>query len=577
MDKDTAQTNPQPSLFGVMASRKGILGALVFFSVASTALTLVLPMLMGRAINSFQEGNFDIVWVAVSFAVVSVLISVTMYIAGIFERISGEGVARDLRRQVMDKVSRQSFAYLTSVTPGKLLTNLTSDAQSVKMFASMASANLITSVFMIIGAAILMFTLDWKLTLVVLAVVPLIGGTFMLIFSKVGPLFGQAQGVQDILNRVITESITGAPLVRVINAQGLELMKFTVSNTEARDVGIRILALFAFLFPVITLFANLAQLAILALGGHFVISGSMSLGDFAAFTAYLSLLIFPLIMIGFMSNVITQAQVSYKRIVEVLSAPNPVAVGTDKSDITGDIEVKDVSLTLADKLVLDKVSFKVKSGTKTAIIGPTAAGKTQLLNVMTGLLLPESGDVTYDGKPLSTYDPEHIHSQVALVFQDSVMFNLSFKENIAFGGLANEEAISKAIRTAELDDVVKNLPNGLDTLVSERGLNLSGGQKQRIMLARALALNPKVLLLDDFTARVDNETERKILENLTREYPGITLVSVTQKVASVTGFEQVILLEEGEVFAVGTHDELMKMSPEYVQIHASQQSTTDHE
>jgi ATP-binding cassette subfamily B protein len=349
------------------------------------------------------------------------------------------------------------------------------------------------------------------------------------------------------------------------------------ANTEAKDVGIRILSLFALLFPVITLFANLAQLAILSLGGHFAISGSMSLGDFAAFNAYLALLIFPLIMIGFMSNVISQAQVSYGRIVAVLNEPDPVAAGTSTKEILGALEVRDLHLELGGKPVLRDVSLTVRPGTKNAIIGPTAAGKTQLLSILAGLLEPTSGSVTYDGLALAAYKPEYLHAKVALVFQDSVMFNLSLRENLAFGSGATDAGLEKAIRTAELQDVIANLPQGLDTLVSERGLNLSGGQKQRIMLARALALDPKVLLLDDFTARVDNETERRILANLAREYPDVTLISVTQKIASVVDFDQIVLLMEGEVFASGTHDALMHASPEYVQIYESQQSTTDHE
>lgn len=576
MEQKTQKITP-PSLFGLLSARKGILSALVFFSIVSTALTLIQPWIMGRAINQYQAGTFDLSSTAIVFVIVAVLSAVTMYIAGIYERLSGEGVARQLRQQVMEKVSRQSFAYLTTMTPGKLLTNMTGDAQAVKMFASQASAVIVTSLFMIVGSAVLMFSLDWKLTLVVLIVIPLIGGTFAFLFSKVGPLFGQAAALQDILNRVITENVTGAALVRVINAQGLELQKFIIKNTEARDIGIRILGLFALMFPVITFFANLATLAILLLGGHFVITGGMSLGDFAAFSAYLSLLVFPMMMLGFMSNVISQAQVSYNRINEVLTAPDPVAVGTETTGITGAITVKNLILSLSGKPVLKDVSFTVKPGTRTAIIGPTAAGKTQLLNVMTGLLTPESGEILYDNKPLTAYNPTYLHEKVALVFQDSVMFNLSFKENIAFGGNASEEDIQKAIRTAELQDVVANLPNGLETEVSERGLNLSGGQKQRIMLARALALNPTVLLLDDFTARVDNETERKILANIVREYPQVTLVSITQKIASVEQFEQIILLMEGEVFASGTHAELLQTSPEYAQIFASQQSTTDHE
>jgi ATP-binding cassette, subfamily B, bacterial len=234
-------------------------------------------------------------------------------------------------------------------------------------------------------------------------------------------------------------------------------------------------------------------------------------------------------------------------------------------------------LRYGDKLSLKDVSFEMRPGTKTAIIGPTAAGKTQLLYLMIGLMDPTAGTIQYDGKAIKEYEEASLHKQVGFVFQDSVMFNMSLRENIAFNTEVSEADMKKAIETAELDDFIETLPDGLDTLVSERGTSLSGGQKQRVMLARALALDPKVLLLDDFTARVDTRTERKILENVTKNYPGMTLVSVTQKVASVEQYDRIIVLMEGELIAQGTHAELMRSSPEYVQIYESQQSTNTYE
>jgi ATP-binding cassette, subfamily B, bacterial len=194
-----------------------------------------------------------------------------------------------------------------------------------------------------------------------------------------------------------------------------------------------------------------------------------------------------------------------------------------------------------------------------------------------GLISPSSGEIQYDRRLLQEYDPVSFHNQVGFVFQDSIIFNLSVRENIAFSAAASDESIAKAIATAELDDFIGSLPQGLDTVVSERGASLSGGQKQRIMLARALALNPSVLLLDDFTARVDNNTEAKILANITREYPNLTLISVTQKISSIEHYDQILLLMEGELLARGTHEELLKTSPEYVQIFNSQRSTEEYE
>jgi ATP-binding cassette, subfamily B, bacterial len=219
----------------------------------------------------------------------------------------------------------------------------------------------------------------------------------------------------------------------------------------------------------------------------------------------------------------------------------------------------------------------VPAGTRTAIIGPTAAGKTQLLYLLIGLLQPSSGVVAYDGEPIDSYQKESLHRQVGFVFQDSIIFNLTLRENIAFNTSVSASDLEKAIATAELRDFIDSLPQGIETVVSERGASLSGGQKQRIMLARALALNPRVLLLDDFTARVDTNTERAILDNVQRNYPGITLISVTQKIASVFDYHQIVLLMEGEVLAKSTHAELMETSPEYVQLYESQRSTSHYE
>jgi ATP-binding cassette subfamily B protein len=196
---------------------------------------------------------------------------------------------------------------------------------------------------------------------------------------------------------------------------------------------------------------------------------------------------------------------------------------------------------------------------------------------LTGLIEPQTGEILYDHQEIKSYKQENFHQQVGFVFQDSIIFNMSIRENIAFSNTVTDESLAMAIQTAELKDFIDALPEKLDTIVSERGNSLSGGQKQRIMLARALAVNPKILLLDDFTARVDANTEKRILENIQQHYPGITLISVTQKIAAVENYDQVILLMQGEVIATGTHQELIQHSPEYVQIYNSQQSTSNYE
>lgn len=550
---------------------------LILFALFSNGLNLWLPRLIGHGIDQYDAGTFHYKSMIVKFSLVALLIFVFSYLQGIIQTYASEKVARDLRMRIAIKISNQSFAFIEKSNPSKLLTNLTADVDSIKMFVSQAIVSIVSSLFVIIGASILILSINWKLGLTTISIIPIIGTAFYLVLKKVKVLFKKGREIIDWLNKVINESILGSALIRVINSQQLEYDKFFDASVQAKNIGLTILRMFAWLIPIIVFTANMAGLTILALGGHYVITGSMSIGDFAAFNSYLALLIFPILVIGTMSNVIAQASASYGRIAQVLDVEDKPETGTLNSDLTGAITLNSITLNHGQKSSLKNISFNISPGAKIAIIGPTAAGKTQLLYLLTGLIPATSGEILYDGKPIEAYKAETFHSQVGFVFQDSIMFNMSIRENIAFSDTVTDESLEKAIVTAELKDFIDALPEGLSTKVSERGLSLSGGQKQRIMLARALAVNPKVLLLDDFTARVDNQTETKILGNITKYYPGLTLVSVTQKIAAVEHYEQIILLMQGEMLAAGIHEELMSNSPEYVQIFNSQQSTSNYE
>jgi ATP-binding cassette subfamily B protein len=572
----------QPGIFSILKPYSGLVAFLILFAIFSNSVNLWLPKIISHGINDyihsyFTHTKYNIGPTLIKFTAAVVFIFIFAYLQTILQTYTSEKVARDLRTKLSDKISRQSSVFIEEVNPSKLLTNLTADVDSIKLFVSQALVSIVSSVLTIVGGSILLLTINWKLALCVIAIIPIIGGTFFYVLKKVRALFIKSRGVIDWLNKVINESILGSALIRVINSQQLEFDKFLKANSEARDIGLSILRLFAGLIPVITFTANMATLTILALGGHFVINNSMNLGDFAAFVLYLSQLIFPILVIGFMSNIIAAATASFQRINGVLNATDTSDTGTITGTLKGDIELKDVTVTYGQKPALKQISFSVKAGSKIAVIGPTAAGKSQLLYLLTGLIKANEGDILFDGRPIDDYNSESFHSQVGFVFQDSIIFNMSIRENIAFSDTVTDESLEKAINTAELREFVDALPDKLSTIVSERGSSLSGGQKQRIMLARALAIDPKVLLLDDFTARVDGNTESKILANVQQNYPGLTLISVTQKIASVEHYDQIILLMQGEIIASGKHNELMHSSPEYVQIFNSQQSTSNYE
>lgn len=572
-----AKTGKSNNLLALLRPYWVWVGLLVGLTLIGNALNLVVPQFIAHAIDGAGAPGFNLFSLVLALGAISLGIFAFTYIQSIVQTVTSERVARDLRQRLADRIAEQDFVYVQTVSPARLLTNLTSDVDAIKNFVAQAIASIVSSLFLIVGASALLLLINWQLALAVLAVVPVIGITFYVVLTRVRALFRKAQGAIDWLNKVINESILGSSLIRLVNSQQAEYQKFLAANGEALGIGMSILRLFAGLIPTITFVANLATLVILAFGGHLVISGSMTLGQFTAFNSYLAILIFPILIIGFMSNVVAQAQASYDRIRLVLDAPEPKPAGTLDRELRGDIAVEHLTVRYGQRLALDDVSLVARAGTRTAVIGPTAAGKTQLLYALTGLIEPEAGRITYDGEPLAAYDSQALHRQVGLVFQDSVTFSLTLRENIAFSNVVDDASLEKAIDTAELGDFIATLPQKLDTIISERGTSLSGGQKQRIMLARALALNPRVLLLDDFTARVDQRTERKILANVRQNYPGITLISVTQKIAPVEDYEQIILLMEGKVLATGRHEELLHASPEYVQIYNSQQSTEDYE
>jgi ATP-binding cassette subfamily B protein len=575
--KSGADTKNNSRLFSVLTPYRGMVVILIIMALAGSSINLLIPKIISRGIDAFSAGTFKAGTIISEFLAAAFGIFVFTSLQGILQTFAAERVAKDFRNRMTDKISRQSYSYILKSNPSKFLTNLTSDMDSVKMFVSQAFVNIISSLFVIIGAAVLLIMINLKLALAVLLIVPIIATAFFIVFRKVRVIFRKSREVIDALNRIINESILGSAIIRVLNSQQPENMKFLEKNIESRNIGLSIVRLFSLLIPIIMFVSNLAVVTILALGGHFIVVGSLSLGNFAAFNSYLIMLIFPVMMIGFMSNIIASATASYGRIRQVLEAPLPKEPGSVISDIKGDIILRNVSLNYGEKPILKNISFSVRSGSKTAILGPTAAGKSQLLYLLSNLIPPDSGMVEFDGIPIEKYSREVFHRQVGFVFQDSVIFNMSLRDNIAFDETVTKESLAKAIETAELADFIETLPGKLETVVSERGTSLSGGQKQRIMLARALALNPKILLLDDFTSRVDRKTEDKILCNIENNYPDLTLISVTQKIAPVRHFDQIIVLMEGEIIASGKHKDLKVSSPEYIQIYNSQKSTQHYE
>lgn len=560
-------------MFRLLTPYRSLVALLIVLGLVGNLASLILPGLIGQGINVYSQHHGLPLPLVEEFLAAVLVIAVAGSLQNVVQVYAAERVARDLRSRLSQKISRQTYSFVVERDPARLLTNLTSDVDAVKLYVSQVIASLLSSVVVLCGAGVLLIRLNPKLGLGVLSILPLIGMTFSAVLKRTRPMFEQSRAVLDTLNKVIQESIVGAALIRVLNAHAGERDRFGRVNTEARDLGLKILGNFALMIPSVTFFANMGVLIILVGGGRMVLTGQMELGDIAAFNSYLAMLIFPIFVIGFMGNLISQAQASYKRLEEVLSAPDPVGPARTDEALRGEVDVKDVRFSFGDKEVLHGVSLHLEPGSRNAIVGPTAAGKTQLLTLMCGLLAPDSGSIIYDGK----FPPEQLRRQVAMVFQESTLFSGTLKDNIAFHPEASSGGWQRAIEAAELDQFVKGLPAGLETPVSERGTTLSGGQRQRVTLARALALEPSVLLLDDFTARLDPATEARVRENLVRLYPTMTILAVTQRIATIADYDTIFFMMEGEILARGSHAELLESSPEYAQLYESQKSTHHYE
>lgn len=571
------QNIPKSNIFSLLYQYWQLIAGLIVLGFIINGLTLYLPAIIAKVIDAYTLHEENLTNLIYEFGTFSILILIFTALQVVLQAFASERVARDLRRVLVEKISKQNYRFIDERNPAKLLTNVTSDITSIKQFVSQAIVSIVSSGVIIIGVAIVLLYTDWRLGLAVLLIVPVIGIVFYIVFNRVRKLFVASREVIDELNRVISESIFGAALIRVLNSGATEKVKFSISNYKSQNIGYGIVRLFSFLVPTISFVSSLGTLIVVSLGGYYVVSGAMSLGSFVAFISYVAILIFPILVIGFIGNIIAQASASYGRVLEILNTPDELSEGSITTAPTGLIAVDKLSLTILQKSILKDISFKILPQTKNAIIGPTGAGKTQLLNIMAGLTKETSGTVLFDGNLLEEYKAEAFYPHIGLVFQDSILFNTSVRENIAFSKTVTDEALTKAVAAAELDDFISTLPEGLDTIISERGNSLSGGQKQRLMLARALALNPSILFLDDFTARVDARTEKRILKNIETSYPDLTLISITQKIAPILHYEQIILLMEGDLLAIGTHDELLHQSAEYQQIYQSQRSTENYE
>ena len=576
----TGGLNAVRRALGYLRSYKGeASGAFVALLLASVA-SLATPQLIRIAIDEgIAARSLSVLLLAVGgLAAAALLRGLFQFLQGYLAERAAQGVAYDLRNDLFARVERLGFSYYDRVETGQLVTRLTSDVEQIRTFAGSGVVQLAAAAIMLLGTTAFLFALNWRLALIVLAIVPIIFVLLLRFVHRIGPLFRGVQQTLGRLNSILQEDLTGVRVIRTFAREYHERTRYRSVNDELLEKNLTTVRTFSNHFPFVFLLANLGTLAIVYFGGLQVIGGSLTIGELVAFNTYLGFLLFPILTIGFLAAGISRAGASSQRIFEVLDAPLEVEDAPDAvllPPISCRVEFDHVSFRYPgdQREILHDISFAAEPGQTVAILGTTGSGKSTLIN-----LIPRFYDVTEGSVKLDSHDVRNVtlaslRSQIGIVMQSSLLFSGSVRDNIAYGRPnATLEGVEAAARAARADEFIQGLPEGYDTVIGERGVGLSGGQRQRIAIARALLIDPRLLILDDSTSAVDTETEAAIQESLDRlmRESYRTVFVIAQRVSTVQDADLILVLDEGEIAAMGTHEELMRESELYNEILGSQ-------
>lgn len=534
--------------------------------VIATALGLVYPYLLKTIVNQvIMAGHYGklpllIVGILVAAFLKDIFNFLYQYLGQVFGAKSG----LDLRNALYRQLNMQSFSYYDQVHTGDLMSRMTADLDALRMFLAFGINNLVNLVLTIVFGIGLMVSMNGWLALVIACLMPILAVTAVRFDGQLRPTYRRIRKTLGTLNSGVQETIMGMRTVKSFAKEDREIIKFMDRNDAYFDANMGAAHLWKKFFPFIEFIGNFGVVLILFVGGLLVMHHKgLNLGDLVAFLSVVWSLIWPLSNLGFFLNNLTQAVAAGDRLLEVLEAPDELADqgGKHQAQILGQVELARVTMQYGVETVLTDVSLRAEAGETIALVGLTGAGKSTLVNLLPRFYDVHSGSVKIDGVDVREWDLQTLRNQISVVFQEPFLFSTTIFSNIAYGNpSATMEDVRRAAEMADAAEFIDRLPEGYYTLVGERGLGLSGGQKQRLALARAVLMNPSVLILDDATSAVDMETEYKIQQDMERVMKGRTTFIIAHRISSVKRANQILVIEHGRVVQRGTHDELLRQT-----------------
>ena len=557
-----------------------ILGFTLAF--AQMGLGLVVPRIIQLTINNALVGGETGLLVTYGLALLGV--ALVRFVVGVGRRLATGKVSLDieydLRNRMWDHVLRQSFSYFDRWPTGQLMSRAMSDIQNVRMFLGYGLVFFTTNIVMMVAISVILFFLDWKLALMSLAFMPLLLLVTIRFSLRLKPILMDVQQKIADVTAAAEENVVGSRIVRIFAREDDELVKFSDRSYKVFEASVAAARVRAKYIPLIAFIPNVAVAFLLYYGGRQVIEGTLSLGSLVAFYSYLMMLVYPAQIISWLTGLAQRAIASGERVYQVLDSPLEMTEKPDAQPLrdafgltaaefvaagsvegagpTGSVTFDDVWFSYVDRPVLQGVSLEVPAGKTVALVGHTGCGKTTLTNLVPRFYDVGGGAVSIDGQDVRDLQTADLRRHIGIVNQDPFLFSTSIAENIRFGKPeASDDEVRAAARTAQADDFIEALPEGYETVIGERGFTLSGGQRQRIAIARALVMDPRILILDDATSSVDVETEFRIRAALQEVMRGRTTFIIAHRPSTISLAEEVIVLDHGQIVERGSHEELV--------------------